>query len=141
MKRIYHTWDKWECYPAGFHNKKGLDATLKKEDYEKMYADFLKDTERFKCALGSVINEWVYSCQHNLTNATMNRIAWLGQASLSYELGIPSCYRAGYFLLSAEQQKTANETALEFLNPWMFLNGYEVLDMQTACAKSIAVQY
>lgn len=141
MKRIYHTWDKWECYPAGFHNKKGNDLSLKKEDYEKLYAEFLRDIPLFSSSLFKVIDQWRYSCEHNLTNLTMNRIAWLGQAAICIEYNIPSCYRAGYFLLTEDEQHKANSTALLYLNTWLLNNGYKAIDLKTACAKSIAVSY
>ena len=28
-----------------------------------------------------VISEWKYSCEHNLTNESLNRIAYIGQAA------------------------------------------------------------
>jgi hypothetical protein len=53
----------------------------------------------------------------------MNRIAWLGQASLCYATGIPSTYRTGFHLLNEEQQEKANNIALEYLNKWLISNG------------------
>lgn len=141
MERIYHTWDKWECFQAGFHNKKGSDASLKKEDYEQKYADFLRDIPLFCSSLFKVIDTWKYSCEHNLTNLTMNRIAWLGQSAICAQYGIPSCYRAGYFLLTKEEQSAANGVALAYLNTWLLSNGHVTIDLKTACSKSIAVSY
>ena len=74
-----------------------------------------------------VISEWKHSCEHYLTNKAMNRIAWLGQASLCYGRSIPSCFRSGFNLLSEEQKNNANEIALEYLNKWLVANNrYEV---------------
>jgi hypothetical protein len=123
MKRIYHTWDKWECYPAGFyenHPPKGMTN----EQCEEAYRDFLIDLDRFGAALACVITEWTNSCEHYLTNDRMNRIAWLGQAALSYALGIPSRFRGGYNLLNDDQKQAADDKALEYLNKWRFLYGY-----------------
>jgi hypothetical protein len=53
----------------------------------------------------------------------MNRIAWLGQASLCYATGIPSTFRAGFNLLTPEQQNKANTIALEYLNKWLVAHG------------------
>ena len=86
MNRIYHTWDKWECYPAGFYDEKPkFKAT--KEELELMYADFLRNSTRFKAAAMRVIGEWKNSCEHYLSNENMNRIAWIGQASACIEIG------------------------------------------------------
>lgn len=115
--RIYHTFDKWECHKAGFYASKKDGMTA--DECEKACADFLSNDNKFRTALESVINEWVHSCEHYLTNRSMNRIAWLGQASMCYATGIPSKYCAGFNLLTDEQQQIANETALEYLNKWL----------------------
>jgi hypothetical protein len=62
----------------------------------------------------------------------MNRIAWLGQASLCYKHGIPSEYRGGYGLLTEEQQLAADEAALRALNVWMARNGRDPVAMEAA---------
>ena len=119
MERIYFTWDKWECYPAGFY-----DDTIKsdktKDQLEQSYADFLANSDLFRKASKRVIVEWPNSCEHYLTNERMNRIAWLGQASACIAMGLPSKYRSGYFLLKPEEQKRADILALRYLNGWLF---------------------
>jgi len=120
VTRIYHTWDKWECYPAGFYESKSStnpDAT--KDELEEMYSQFLSDEARFRAALERVITEWKFSCEHYLSNENMNRIAWLGQASACLALGIPSDYRGGFHKMSQELQDKADAIALEYLNKWM----------------------
>lgn len=121
-ERIYHTWDKWECYPAGFYesSKEGLDDDACREAYRA----FLSDLDRFDKALRRVVAEWKNSCEHYLTNEAMNRVAWLGQASACIEMGLPSKYRSGYFLLTDEQQKAADSLALEYLNKWLGEHGF-----------------
>ena len=89
------------------------------EQCELEYANYLSDEQRFRDGLNGVINEWVNSCEHYLTNKAMNRIAWLGQAAMCYSTGIPSKFCAGFNLLSPEQQDKANLIALEALNFWM----------------------
>ena len=129
-ERIYHTWDKWECYPAGFYEpgKEGMDDQPCREAYK----EFLSDPIRFRSALKRVILEWPNSCEHYLTNEGMNRIAWLGQASACIDMGIPSKYRSGYFLLSEQQQKDADLIALEYLNEWLKSRGFDAVDIEGA---------
>lgn len=128
--RIFHTYEKWECYKAGFYatTKEGM----KKEECEEAYRAFLSDLAKFADALEHVIAEWKNSCEHYLTNASMNRIAWLGQAAACYALGIPATYRGGFSLLTDEQQKEANEVALTYLNKWLEANGREKTTMDEA---------
>jgi hypothetical protein len=128
--RIFHTYDKWECFKAGFYN-------TTKEGYtqfqgEREYYLLLSDEDTFRNALQGVITEWKYSCEHYLTNKSMNRIAWLGQASLSYAKGIPAVYRGGFNLLSEEQKESANRLAFEYLNKWLVANGLSEVSYEDA---------
>jgi ParB-like chromosome segregation protein Spo0J len=129
--RIFHTYDKWECHAASFYESKP-PAGLKADDCKRIYAELLADEVAFRAALQGVITEWRHSCEHYLTNSAMNRIAWLGQASLCYARGIPAEFRGGYQLLTPEQQLRADEIALEALNQWMTANGREALTMEAA---------
>lgn len=128
--RIFHTHDKWECHKAGFYasRKEGVSA----EDCELMYAEFLKDDDKFREALSKLIIEWKHSCEHYLTNKAMNRIAWLGQAAMCYATGVPSVFCSGFNLLTIEEQNKANETALEYLNIWLQNNNRTEIDLETA---------
>lgn len=118
--RFFHTYDEWECFKAGFYETKFEGKT--EDECKNEYAQFLSNDLRFRSALEKVITEWKNSCEHYLTNSAMNRIAWLGQASMCYETGIPSKYSAGFYLLSKEDQDRANRTALEYLNKWLESN-------------------
>lgn len=126
--RIFHTYDKWECFKAGFYatTKDGMTE----EECEKEYYDLLTDEKSFRSALENVITKWKYSCEQYLTNKSMNRIAWLGQASLCYAKGIPATYRGGFNRLSKEQQDKANRIALEYLNKWLEKNGRKPVSIE-----------
>lgn len=128
--RIFHVHTDWECHKAGFYATKKEGMT--KEQCEKSYEEFLADIPRFSDALSHVISEWKHSCEHYLTNCSMNRIAWLGQAAACYAMGIPAQYRNGFYLLSEDQQKAANECALGYLNKWLQTNGREPVGMEEA---------
>ncbi len=119
--RILHTWDKWECYRHNFYAER-MPVGQTQEDGEEVYRAFLADLEAFGAALEAVTTGWKYSCEHYLTNDRMNRIAWLGQASVAQARGIPSMCRGGFRRLSAEEQYAANMLALEYLNRWLRAN-------------------
>jgi len=140
MKRIYHTWDKWECYPAGFYENY-LPDKMTREQAELFYRDFLADLPLFEKNLQRIISEWKNSCEHYLTNDRMNRIAWLGQASVCIHKGIPSQFRGGYNLLNEKQKIAADKMALKYLNIWLKKNGYAELTMDTAQSKTEADLY
>lgn len=141
MKRIYHIWSKWECYPAGFYENKPKDKTLSDEDCRNIYTEFLRDREAFEFALKSIIEKWPNSCEHYLTNENMNRIAWLGQASLCYAKGIPSYFRGGFIQLSEREQNCANRVALKYLNIWLIAHGEKEISLAEAQSKTDANLY
>lgn len=128
--RVFHTHDKWECVKAGFYSSTVEGKT--KEQCKLEYAEFLSNTEQFASALKDVFRLWPTSCEHYLTNIAMNRIAWLGQASMCIARGIPSQFCSGFNLLSEEQQEAANETALAALNGWLESRGMPAVDMHEA---------
>lgn len=128
--RIFHTYDKWECHKAGFYanNHPLLDKT---QSINK-FIEVMTDKKRFKKALNRVITEWTYSCQHYLSNKHMNRIAWLGQAAICIETGVPSKFSGAWFDLSEDQQNLANKQALKALNKWLKKNGRECVKINEA---------
>ena len=129
--RIFHTFDKWECNKAGFYESKPPKG-MKADDCKEVYRDLLANIPEFEAALDIVISEWRHSCEHYLTNAAMNRIAWLGQASLCAAKGIPSEFRGGWGLLTEEQQLQADHAALRALNKWLVANGRDEVTMEQA---------
>lgn len=128
--RIFHTWDKWECYKAGFYENT-LDG-MTNDECEKEFIRVLSNQDLFSSTLNKVINEWVNSCEHYLTNKSMNRIAWLGQAAVCFETGVPSRYSSAWSRMSDEDRLNANNTALIYLNKWLVLNGMEEVSMNDA---------
>lgn len=137
--RIFHTYDQWECYRSGFYaaSKEGM----RKSECEEAYREFLSNPGRFEAALSAVISEWKHSCEHYLTNVSMNRIAWLGQASACYAMGIPAVYRGGFYLLTEAQQETANSLALRYLNQWLEAHDMEAVTMEQAYSTSQSELY
>lgn len=128
--RVFHTYEKWECFKAGFYETHKPGMT--KDECEEAYRSFLSNQDRFRVGLTGVTSEWKHSCEHYLTNSAMNRIAWLGQAAACYAIGIPSEFRGGFNLLTKEEQREANELALEFLNKWLVASGREAVTMDQA---------
>jgi ParB-like chromosome segregation protein Spo0J len=138
-KRVFHTFDKWECYPSGFYEEKPKDLT--QEEGEEKYRVFLSDLNAFETALKEVTGKWKNSCEHYLTNDRMNRIAWLGQASVAQALGIPSCCRGGYNRLTDSEKKAADLLALKYLNIWLTDRGNPELTLDLAASKTEADLY
>lgn len=115
MKQVFHHYTKWECCKNGFY-----DDTCKysKKEAMQMYCDFLSNPKLFEKYLNKVINEWKYSCEQFLTNKSINKIAWLGQASMCMAKGMPAKFRSGFYLMSKVEQKIANNLAYRYYLKW-----------------------
>lgn len=135
MERIYHTWDQWECYPAGFYEERPPES-MTRTDAIQAYAEFLRDLPRFRGALERVLTEWPKSCEHYLSNVNMNRIAWLGQAAMCIATRVPSSFRGGFNLLAESEQRAANSLALEYLNRWLTARGESILTPDAAKSRT-----
>lgn len=129
-KRIFHTFDKWECHKAGFYQNTKNGWTH--EQCEDEYVRILTDQELFASILEKVTSEWVHSCEHYLTNSAMNRLAWLGQAAVCYESGVPARYSSAWSKIPKKDQDAANQTALNALNKWLENHTIERVDLNTA---------
>jgi hypothetical protein len=116
--RIYHSWDKWECFKNGLYDNQPKFIATENECLT-MYAEFLEDDQRFWNGMCNVASNWINSCEHFLTNESMNRIAWLGQSAMCIETGVPNKYRSGFYLLSTDSQLKANNNAKKFLDRWI----------------------
>ena len=129
-ERIFHTYDKWECYPAGFYENSVKNKSH--EECEEIFKEVISDDEKFREALEGVISNWTNSCQHYLTNKAMNRIAWMGQAAVCYASGVPAKYSGSWFSIPEEKRDIANNTALEYLNLWLLKNNMKAVEMHEA---------
>lgn len=128
--RIFHTFDKWEAVQYGFFET--THKTLTPVQCEYKYKELLGNPDEFRVVLENVINEWKYSCEHNLTNKALNRIAWLGQAAMAYRYQIPAIYSSGWKLLSDEERANADSVALGVLNEWLKKNNLSEVTLEEA---------
>ena len=117
-KQLWVPWDQWECLEAGMYDNAqcvGSDFDV----FKKTYAEFLADSDRFRSAAIDMTEAWPLSCRNFLTNKNINRIAWIGQASACFEVGLSAAFRGGFWLLSPDQQAIANDVAALVLREWI----------------------
>lgn len=107
MKQIYKQYHLWEDYKNGMYDLfEASDIEIQKG------VSLLSNTDLFFNTCLEILDNWVISCDVNLTNLSINRKAWLGQASCNYkyklnELAVRKCWA----LLSNEQRYKANIVA------------------------------
>lgn len=116
MKSIWHPYHEWECFHAGMFN---TTHDMPEDEAKRAYAEFLRDIPRFVRAMKRVIEEWPMSCEHFLTKHGMNRVAWLGQASMCIDTGIPRAFRGGFMLMTPDECNAANRAAQNVLDEWL----------------------
>ena len=116
MKRIYHDYRRWEDY------KNGMWRKVDKREFDKLLhvaIEFTEDHLKYGKAMLRVIKEWHFSCEHNLTDSSTNKQAWIGHAACSLEMNLPeSIVRSAWKLLTNEQRYLANLQADIAINAW-----------------------
>lgn len=116
MQRIYHPYWLWEDYKAGFYEN--ISGEQKKEMISKVLELFNSEslTKEF---MNKVITDWKYSCEHNLTNESLNKIAYIGQGACCIYAGVPNTITMeAWNLLDKEIQNIANNIAEKTIETW-----------------------
>jgi len=114
--RVYHRWDQWECAYAGMYDSK---AVIDEPEKKERYVGFFSCNDKFQRGIDRVFTEWTVSCENFLTNQSINRIAWIGQAAVCIELGLCSGYKGWFWMLSEQKQSQANALAFYNLSSWI----------------------
>ena len=75
-----------------------------------------KLTEKY---MNKVIEKWIYSCEHNLTNDSMNKIAYIGQAACCLYADVPcDLTMRGWKLLTQDVRNRSDKIANKVINKW-----------------------
>ena len=116
IKRIYHPYNLWEDYKNGFYKS---ETNLNLDEQIEVCKNLFLDLKEFENILNILIRDWKYSMEHNLTNESLNKIAYLGQASCAYKFKISNdISRQGYNLLNAYEKQKADDMAKKYLEKW-----------------------
>ncbi len=115
-KRIYHHYEKWEDFKAGMW-KRCLPED-EKELLEKAI-EFTGNHVKYGLAMMRVIREWPLTCEHNLTDNSINHKAFIGHCAVCLQLDIPEYItRLAWSYLNKDQQDKANERAQYAYEMW-----------------------
>ena len=116
MKQKFHNYKNWEDYINGMWRK-----CEKEEEKEILHCaiEFTGDHERYGKAMLRVIEEWKITCEHNLTNESINQKAFIGHCAVCLELGIPEYItRIAWGYLTEDQRIKANLKAEQAIKIW-----------------------
>jgi len=116
MERIYHRYENWECYKSGFFNNvSGNEKTI----MENKMIEIFSSSELTEYYMREVVLRWVCSCEHNLSNLSLNRVAWLGQSACCIYAKIPYKITMNYWrYLDKERQKISCDIAEKIIKEY-----------------------
>jgi hypothetical protein len=98
-----------------------------REEYLQKAIDFTGNALLYGEYMIHVIKNWKYSCEHNLTDKSQNRRAWLGHAACAMAFQCPEdIVREAWSYLTEEQQRAANKQADYAIEEWECLRGISV---------------
>jgi hypothetical protein len=114
MNRVFHPYHLWEEVKFGMY-----ESPKNKEQESQVVIQFFNNPSDVLSAMCRVIETCPYACEHNFTNPTMNKIAWLRQASvaLKYQISEEST-RDAWNYLTEEVQIQANKIAENCIKKW-----------------------
>lgn len=116
MIRKWHRYEKWEDYQHGMWR---IVSGEERDQLLKQAVEFTGNAELYGSYMMKVALEWPIACEHNLTELSMNRQAWIGHAAACLALGLPEdVTRAAWAKLTQEQQDKANAKAQEAIDFW-----------------------
>jgi len=120
MKRIYHPYWVGEDFKAGFYNN--CSGEVKSKHIEKGI-DMFNSKELTEENMFFVVDNWKYSCEHNLTNPSVNKIAYIGQSACCIYAGIPSTVTMEIWnKLTKDVQDRSNILAIKAIDRWILNN-------------------
>lgn len=122
MQRIFYHYSLWEDYHAGMYDesKDGREQRVQKAAY------ILGTPEICREAMEKVVSEWKIATEYNLSNAEINRKAWLGQAACSCYAGIHEDEtREAWGIMTEQQRIKANQIAAAIIKRWVRERDFE----------------
>jgi hypothetical protein len=117
MKRIYHPYEKWECY------KNGMWIPTTKQEIETQLNNailFTSNHVEYGKAMKIVSEKWRFGMEHHLTDTAINKKAYIGHAACNYKFGwSEGLVRMAWGHLTDEQRDKANAEAEKYINFWI----------------------
>ena len=114
MKRIWHNYKKWEDLEMW-----RIVPKQEEKEFLKQAIEFTGNTDLYGQWMLKVILNWKYSCEHNLTNSSINQKAWVGHAATQMAIDCPEYItRMAWKELTQDQQDRANKKAETAIKLW-----------------------
>ena len=112
----------WEDFKCGFYDN--ISGKNKDELILKV-VEMFNDEQKTISNMNKVIVQWKYSCEHNLTNESLNKIAYIGQSACCIYANVPcTITMEAWSLLSDDVKKRSDKIAKQVLNKWVNNNKF-----------------
>lgn len=119
MRRIWHPYWNWEDYHAGMWRKLPRHEEPPAFDLAKQ---FTGNAELYGKWMLEAIRKFPVACEHNLTDRSLNKQAWIGHAACALAHKLPEyIVRKAWATLSEVQRIEANKKADYALRTWQSL--------------------
>lgn len=104
-----------EDYQNGLYETSVADEGQHTEKVLKLF----KSEYRTIKAMSAVINNWKKAVEHNLTNGSINKIAWLGQAACCYRFNTPDFVtKKAWWELTKDTRNRADKNARDLIEAY-----------------------
>jgi hypothetical protein len=101
-------------------------SSADEESMLKQAIDFTGNATLYGLWMKKVVDSWPTACEHNLTDTTQNRRAWIGHAAVCLAWGCPEYItRMAWGYLTKKQQDEANDMADMAITIWEQKHGIE----------------
>ena len=115
MKQKYYHYTMWEDYKNRMYD----EIKDGRQDRVKQAVRLLSDETMLYEQMTRVTHEWKYATEQNLTNASINHQAFLGQTACNIWQGIKEDEtREAWGILTCEQRYKANKVADRVYKEW-----------------------
>lgn len=116
MKQVYYPYWEWEDYQYGMYDSVPDDEMI---TLIGLARDLLSDPTEFDKEASDMVFNWPISATHNLTNKSINRRAWIGQATCCFALNVPEILtKLAWTELTTEQRNEANNIAQKIIEDY-----------------------
>lgn len=116
-RRKYHPYTLWEDYKFGMWRIVGRGP--ERDDLLQKAISFTGNAELYGSWMMKVIQYWPKSCEHNLTDTSINRRAWVGHAACCMAINCPEdITREAWGNLTEQQRIEANAMADLAISTW-----------------------
>lgn len=115
MKQKWYHYTLWEDFRHGMYDEDKED----REDRVRKAVNLLTDTGELYKQMTRVTKEWKYATEQNMTNASINHQAFLGQTACSIWGNVKEDEtREAWGRLTTEQRRKANKVADRVFSEW-----------------------